>query len=107
MGNGGSNGGLHNRDQGADSQMIDVIIGRDDGDDYSVISVKDKESGNIMLNIQVPDSALISQTYKLGGGVKPLVAMHSLCNSSFYAILTSFRAVLEEMEMGDDESDKD
>lgn len=84
-------------------RTVDILIGRDDGKDFSTITVKDKETTHVLINIQVPDAALIDQTYRLGGGVEPLIAMQALCMLGFSAILTSFQLAIQALVDGDDE----
>lgn len=105
MSNGGGNGGsAPSSGLPMGDRVVDILIGRDEGMDFSTITVKDKETTHVLINIKVPDAAIIDQTYRLGGGVVPLIAMQALCMLAFNSILTSFQIAIREF---DDESNKD
>jgi len=103
----GGNGGSPPIGLPMGDRIVDILIGRDDGKDFSTITVKDKETTHVLINIEVPDAALIDQTYRLGGGVEPLIAMQALCMLGFNAILTSFQLAIQALADGNDQPDTD
>ncbi len=101
------NGGSGLRGLSVGDRTVDILIGRDEGKDFSTITVKDQESTHVLLNMQIPDAALIDQTYRLGGGVEPLIAMQALCMLGFNAILTSFQLAIQALDGDADDEQPD
>ncbi len=100
------NGGDPKKGMQMGNRVVNVEIGRDKGKDFSSITVSDIETKMVLLNMQIPDAAVIDQTYRLGGNVMPLAAVQALCTLAFQTILTSFQIAIENID-DDEQPDTD
>jgi hypothetical protein len=86
----------NNGSGGKDERNLTIEVNRNEERGYSMLTVKDEDAAKLMAEVIIPDDMLISETYKMGGSVAPVVVMQEILAIAFEAIMTSFGAITVE-----------
>jgi len=81
-----------------DQRNLTVEINRNEDRGYTILSVKDNDSHKMMADVIIPDEILISETYRMGGNIKPFIVMHEILLLVCESINASFNKIIPQLD---------
>lgn len=92
-----------------DQRNLTITVNRNEDRAYTIFSVRDEDQQKLLADVIIPDDTLISETYRMGGNIRPLEVLREIASLVFESLHASFEQLIASTDSpvtGEESSDE-